>query len=131
MPSPRAFLQAFGLHKQAWLGHDCILSRVTAKHVVVEKYRRYTFPLTLDITTSLKSASQVLDQVQAYVDGHRTVLSDYGNPYDCFIGQFAITSQGTQQLLARQREQVAPLPRVRLYRVTCLGYGNRIAKPTQ
>ena len=129
MPNPRAFLQAFGLHKNIIIGEGCVLTKVAIKHIAVEQYRRYTFPLTLGITTTLKSASQVLDHVKSYVDGHQVVNSQYGNPYDCYIDDFTIQWEGTRTLL--QQRQGDPLPTVRTYTVTCMGYGNRILPPTK
>lgn len=129
MPNPRDFLQSFGLHKNTMVGEGCVLSKVSIKHIVVEKYRRYTFPLTLWVTTTLKSAIQVLDYVKAYVDRHKIVNSQYGNPYDCYIGNFSIKLEGTQTLLKQRQGEL--LPKIRTYNITCMGYGSRILHPTK
>lgn len=128
MPNPRAFLQSFKLHKNSIFGEGCVLARIGIKHVVVEEYRRYTFPLTVDVLTTLKSAHEVLEHFRLYVSGHKVVNSQYGNPYDCYIGDFSIKLMGTQTLLKQRREDSSP--KVKMYTITCVGYGNRILIPS-
>jgi hypothetical protein len=120
MPNPRAFLSAFGLRKLVQVGDGCVVTKINIRHVVVVPYRKYTFPLVVHVTTSLNSEETVLTHFKDYVDGHRVVNSQYGNPYDCHIENFSIekSPSPTQQKIGQ--------PQVKDFIITCMGYGDRI-----
>jgi hypothetical protein len=125
MPHPRAFLGAFGLYKGAKISDGIILSKVNIKHVVVEKYRKYTFPLVVELTSLHHSSDYVLEHFKTYIGGNKIVNSQYGNPYDCSIRDFSIKLSGSQTLISEKKDK--PAPKVNIYSITCMGYGNRIA----
>lgn len=124
MPHPRAFLEAFGLFKGAQIPDGIILSKVNIKHFVVEKYRKYTFPLVVELTSLHHSSDYVLKHFKTYIDGNKVVNSQYGNPYNCFIRDFSIKLSGSQTLISAEKDN--PIPKVNIYSITCMGYGNRI-----
>ena len=126
MPNPRAFLGAFGLFKGAQIADGIILNKVKIQHIVVEKYRKYTFPLVVEVSSIYNSSAFVLNQFETYINGNKVVNSQYGNPYNCFIRDCSIKLSGSQQLISTKKDE--PMPKVNIYSITCMGYGNRIIK---
>ena len=103
-------MKAFGLHKNAVIP-ECKIHRVQIEHIVLERYKRYEFPIK--ITVECKDEDN-LQNVSRYLldQGHKIVNSQYGNPYDCFIAdQFEI---------AKIDED--------LFYISCTGFGNRIPR---
>jgi hypothetical protein len=121
MPNPRAFLDAFNLFKGSLLADDIKIEKVSIKHIVEEKYKYYTFPLVLTIISS-QSATHVKSTVSEILKTHKVVLSQYGNPYDCYITDFKIESKGIQMRIGE------PKPITKTYQLTCIGHGKRIMK---
>jgi hypothetical protein len=101
-----------------------ILTKVSIKHVVVEKYRKYTFPLVVKLTSLHHSSDYVLKHFKTYVDGNKIVNSQYGNPYNCFICDYSIKLSGSQKLISARKDE--PMSKANIYSITCMGYGNRI-----
>lgn len=119
MPNPRDFLDAFNLRKNAIISDDIKITHVSIKHVVEEKYNYYTFPLVITVESS-QSATSVREAVSHVLKWHKIVNSQYGNPYDCYIKDFKIESLGIQLRIGE------PKPKVKTYKITCLGHGRRI-----
>ena len=99
MPETRAFLAAFGLGDARSKG---VAPPTTApyryagvakvRHIPVERYRRYEFPMTLMWTTGTVDAAVTPEDAQRLealvreqLAQTRVVESQYGNPYDCRI----------------------------------------------
>lgn len=108
MPSPRAFLRAFDLNKNTVQFPGLRVLKVKIGHNVLKRYQQYEFPLEVWIDTEL-NPQEALDLVKTLTKEHRTVLSDYGNPYDCFITDVRLEPDAEEQ-----------------YHISATGYGNRI-----
>lgn len=119
MPNPRAFLDAFNLRKNVVISDDIKITHVSIKHIVEEKYKYYTFPLAITVESS-HAATSVKESVSDFLKTHKIVNSQYGNPYDCYVTSFKIESVGIQLRVGESK------PKVKTYKITCLGHGKRI-----
>lgn len=120
MPSPRAFLEGFQIHKNANVA-GITIEKVTIKHIVVEQYKRYEFPLTVRVKTTL-SKSDVLKNWESYIKGTKIINSKYGNPYSCDIRGCEIQLEVSG--IAKNGEKKGN----NIYLIKCTGYGDRMYK---
>lgn len=119
MPNPRDFLIGFQLFKNTPISPTCTILKVKIKHIEVEQYKKYTFPLTIEVSSKDSEMANILESCTTFLSGHKIINSQYGNPYDCFIQDFSIAPSLTQPLFQKD---------VKNYVITCMGYGNRISK---
>lgn len=97
MPSPAQFLEAFLLKKQTRLPHGAQIDQIKINHTVMETYRRYAFPLQLTLI-----APAHVDPIAIFTEltqKNQTVLSQYGNPYNCWIEDWEIMKTFKQMTL--------------------------------
>lgn len=84
MPDPSAFLAAWGLQKGLRPTSSLTVTNLRIRHIVIERYRTYAFPLVLDVQSSTAtSASAVMRALRRHVASPHVVRSRYGNPYLC------------------------------------------------
>jgi len=119
MPNPMAFLAGFHLHKNTKIDGST-LTKISIKHIVLEQYKKYSFPLTIDIISTEQKSSEVLRQFKEHVNGHKIINSQYGNPYDCYIQDFSIKTNN--QINSTKKIQT------KSYTITCMGFSDRIYK---
>ena len=117
MPEPAAFLAAWDLRQGRTFQRHHTLLRLRIQHVVVERYRRYAFPLDIDIR-STRPAAEVLRAFSHLVSRPRVVLSRYGNPYLCHL-----LPRSIRRLRTQTTAQGTPLY---IYRLTSYGQARRI-----
>ena len=117
MPSPRKFLEAFDLHKGTVLAPGVIVTRVSISHQVLQRYRKYAFPMVITVSSKNRDDTSqfIADLFHAHVGGHRVVNSDFGNPYDCYIDS-----------CSRITRQLALDGRTVLFELECTGMGDRV-----
>lgn len=125
MPHPIAFLNAFNITKGATLGAQTKILKVSIKHIVVEQYKHYTFPMTIEIQTAKQlNEDDILKQFNCFLldnknKNNRKVNSQYGNPYNCIITDIQI------------KKKKAVLDHHQYYTITCLGDAVRIKRQTK
>lgn len=113
MPNPRAFLGAFGIHKNIQLD-DAKVVKIKIGHDVIEQYKTYQFPLEIYINCEEKQDCR--EKLTAffidYFKENHTVLSQYKNPYQCWIDEIKCIFDSSTNL----------------YKITALGHGIRVFK---
>lgn len=72
MPNPMAFLAGFNLHKNMKIDGST-LTKISIKHIVLEQYKKYSFPLTIEILSTEQKSSEVLRQFKEHVKGHKII----------------------------------------------------------
>ncbi len=97
MPSVSAYKKAFGLLKGLTLeekSNKFILEELNIDHKVIKRYAEYGFPMVLNFRgPSLKSSKNLLLKLLKHKICSRNgiiVNSDYGNPYECTVGEPSI-----------------------------------------
>lgn len=83
MPDAAAFLAGFGFVYGSKFG-GFTLAEVTSTHKTVSRYHTYEYQITLHFTGG-HNHEQLSEAVLRAVAPHHEILSDYGNPYDCWI----------------------------------------------
>jgi hypothetical protein len=128
MPNPMAFLKGFGLNKGVQVG-DAKILKVSIKHIVIEQYKVYEFPMTIEVQvpkllgqtttpfTTLDYNTHISQQFGAFVSKPTIINSQYGNPYLCSIDNIDI------------QPKQAMMDHYMYFTITCLGRGIRQPKP--
>ena len=105
MPSPAKFAAGFGFRKGKIYGenkdnlrhqskHEWKLTNIQIKHNMIQKYEKYEFPIKLTFTqTKNKSTSglKLVHLIQSETKKPKVILSDYGNPYLCYVSHITVT----------------------------------------
>lgn len=83
MPAAPAFLAGFGLVSGAPFG-GFVLTSVNATHETITRYHDYLYRITA-VFTGTGTYENLYGALVQKITAHREILSDYGNPYDCWI----------------------------------------------
>lgn len=117
MPSPAAFLQAFHLKKQKQLPRGAMIDQLKILHTVIETYRKYAFPIQMTIISPIAIDPIVL-MTELTPKNNQTVLSQYGNPYNCWIDNWRV-------LKTSQQSTLVPEKLLYVYVVSAMGHAVR------
>ncbi len=86
MPSQAALLRGFGLKRGLQLeGYK--LKKIDIQHNEVERYKEYSYPMTLHFQALEDAASpgKLLSELKSMLKGTEVIDSAYNNPYKCSI----------------------------------------------
>lgn len=107
MPSPSKFAAGFGFRKGKIYGKnkEWKLTNYEIKHKMIQKYEKYEFPIKLMFTRIKNintSGLKLVHLVQSLTKKPRVILSDFGNPYLCYISHItAILLNKTNQVIIK------------------------------
>ena len=118
MPNPGAFVAAFALQKTKRIG-ACVIQKVKVGHIVKQEYQEYEFPLEimLQCADAKINPDLILQNIIEATKEPKVVMSDYNNPYHCYIENYAVTLTKRINTLKGIETQVT---------VTALGHGIRM-----
>lgn len=97
MPAAGKFASGFGIHKGLKIG-AWTLSSFSISHVEVVRFKTYRYPIRLTFTGS-GTSTNILSSVKRKFAGKKTILSGYGNPYTCKIGNIKISSSSNGKIV--------------------------------
>lgn len=93
MPNPNAYKQAFGL-KQGMILYGYKLISLSVEHEPIVQYSHYEYPTTMtwQKTSAITNVNSrdFLQKLQTYLAGDKTVVTAYGNPYNCNFGNLSL-----------------------------------------
>jgi hypothetical protein len=117
MPHPLAFLKAYNLNKNVFLGSSTKILKVNIKHIVAEQYKHYLFPITIEVQTAKHLTEEdIKSEFETFVKSSHVVNSQYNNPYLCSIDDVQV------------HKKTALLTHYKYYTITCRGNAVRIPK---
>lgn len=104
MPAKDKFAQAFQLRKTLFLkGLSPVIKiqQIELGHTPVKAYVEYVYPIQIHMTLPLTvdQQRQVITFIQTHKLEHKTVESQYHNPYDCFLDLTTLHFDETGQVL--------------------------------
>jgi hypothetical protein len=83
MPAAAAFLSGFGLNQGSNFAGFTLIS-ATSTHETITRYHDYSYRITL-VFRGHGTYENLFWAVMDKIRDHREILSDYGNPYDCWV----------------------------------------------
>jgi hypothetical protein len=82
MPAIQAFKKELKLGKRI-LSKIIPIDTISIGHVVVEQYRSYEFPIIISLKREITGDEK--EKLMLHLADEKVVLSQYGNPYRCYI----------------------------------------------
>jgi hypothetical protein len=101
MPSPSDFRKSFGFEAtEHGTFHGIEYEDAQFKHIVKQRNERYEFPakITFASGTTKKTVENALKK---YIPKETIVLSAYGNPYKCKMGNFKVEARSDGKVVAK------------------------------
>lgn len=104
MPEVEQFLSGFGIEKGSYhAGYH--LEDVTASHVPIVRYKKYTYHIILKYLINEKEMS-ISNFFNQHVFEDRTIYTSYGNPYRCHLQKFSYHIEGNYLLIELMGEAI-------------------------
>lgn len=87
MPEVRKYLEGFGItNGRHFDGY--VLSSVEAKHVPIQRYRYYEYPITMTFSPVAPGSNpqELLNSLHQATETNKVIYTSYHNPYMCDFG---------------------------------------------
>lgn len=91
MPNVAGYKRGFGLSNGMVIsGYK--LSELNIQHIEIKRYKTYEYPTRMVWKKVSDNANKkaLYNEIERKVEGLRTILSGYGNPYECDFGEISV-----------------------------------------